>query len=926
VASALVLWEIMDPLNPSMVEQLDEALLGRAVLALELAGEVRGLCLLMGWWSARAKPGQDSRLAHARALIGIRQVDRAWHILRELESEFPKQVEVKLLTARMFMERGWGARARRVLDDLSALPKDDPRLRLLLEQLEKPASEIPKQAREIARTGTSKDRLTLAEQYLLSGNQLRARTILERLKQEGSEGHRVEQLLAGIDGESAAPDLSQSEVLEQLLGWSSVVEDAQEITDIEIATEMSEHDPDTAEASTIGHSRGEEGRPVFPELFRSARGALSLDVATDDHTQASVLANLDELPDPPTEEASVGGGVDTQIMEIISSEAGIQIRPVDMDIHEAKNIKHLTAAEEEDSDEEDDDEVVIMTQREAPDTEVVEQHARRSPIEVFEKIPVPPRGGLQSRIETIELPALESELEEPTIKVAIFEEDSTDRYLRHRRGRRLVGWLIPLLVLAAAVGIWVWLQQQESANQVQLAQSSRESIVDGDYEEMARLAALFLQEVEKEKEPVAPRAVELALLELFLVAEYVGVPEGGGRAQGAAKIAEDYGASAEDLALIEAISSWVDGDLNSAQRQREGAGDGALQSHLEQRLRLETSQSAADYPAIPEPGDPTADLVAWVIHHPLLASVEGIGVRLESASDDVILASLPRIGSNLLVARSRVASVSDGTGKELADQALELDGRNPEALLLVGEYAWSERSWDRARWAFSSCLQVRTHDVRCLRGLVLTYVEMDKMDEAALVIEGWSGEAPADVSAWLRMAEGLPRPFYSTLPVSGSDGLDEARLWMASRLNTLQYSLPESADSSRHRGELLEALKGLSSPMEQGLVERMTLLQGLRDLDSLPDRDDTRWSSSEDPWVHLALARRSMTAKRTSKLRSREHLDRMARFSSGSARVLYERALLLQDKQPQRAEDVWQRYLELQPSGERLKEVRDRGL
>ena len=78
MASALVLWEIMDPLNPSMVEQLDEALLGRAVLALELAGEVRGLCRLMGWWCARAKPGLDSRLSYARASCASFDADNGW--------------------------------------------------------------------------------------------------------------------------------------------------------------------------------------------------------------------------------------------------------------------------------------------------------------------------------------------------------------------------------------------------------------------------------------------------------------------------------------------------------------------------------------------------------------------------------------------------------------------------------------------------------------------------------------------------------------------------------------------------------------------------------------------------------------------------------------------------------------------------------
>jgi hypothetical protein len=320
------------------------------------------------------------------------------------------------------------------------------------------------------------------------------------------------------------------------------------------------------------------------------------------------------------------------------------------------------------------------------------------------------------------------------------------------------------------------------------------------------------------------------------------------------------------------------------------------------------------------PGSARLEEPAWlsgaVIHH-----VEGLDVSpedLESVLEGIEEPALLRLKSNLHVARSRLLYSQGKEARPEVEEALEIDPRNPEALLLEGEFAWVDRQLNRARWAFSSCLQLRPADMRCLRGLILSFVEMDRVEQAQELVESWasSREADPDIRTWLEYAQGR-RP--GMLEAKGRD-LDRARVSV--ELQRLQSGRDGAVEEDW--AELHERLKEEGSPLQDSLLARMAALQELEQVETIRSEDETGWTELDDPWVLLALTRRALKERKSKRVEA--YMDQMSRHSGESARVLFERASLLQDHDPGRAEDIWQRYLDLGPSGTRAQEVQGMGL
>ena len=66
-------------------------------------------------WAQQNPLPREASLAQARAFLSLRLMDRAWVRLRDLADSNSDDIEPLLLTAEMFLERGWPARARKVL-------------------------------------------------------------------------------------------------------------------------------------------------------------------------------------------------------------------------------------------------------------------------------------------------------------------------------------------------------------------------------------------------------------------------------------------------------------------------------------------------------------------------------------------------------------------------------------------------------------------------------------------------------------------------------------------------------------------------------------------------------------------------------------------------------------------------------------------
>ena len=88
----------------------------------------RGVVRLVERWAQLGGLTDEALVAQARAFMSLRLMDRAWVRLQEARERDPEQTEVQLLTAEMFIERGWPARARRILERVVIDSVDPDRL------------------------------------------------------------------------------------------------------------------------------------------------------------------------------------------------------------------------------------------------------------------------------------------------------------------------------------------------------------------------------------------------------------------------------------------------------------------------------------------------------------------------------------------------------------------------------------------------------------------------------------------------------------------------------------------------------------------------------------------------------------------------------------------------------------------------------
>jgi hypothetical protein len=298
--------------------------LERVVLQLEARHDSRGVIRLMERWISSGSPPVEPRLAEVRAFLHLRLMDRAWLRLKELSELAPDHQEVEILTARMFIERGWPVRARRLLQQ--ALEREPNRRELhdLLSLAHDAPLQPPANARDIERTGSIEEQLELAERFLCAGSQLRAKSILERVRRGGGrEAARAEELLWGVNGDFGGGPRDPLQLARQLLP-------TEELNAPDAPVELEPVELEMDDVTSAGRRRPvvESDAESFPSLFRQLPEELKLhDFSDADITTITRMADVDELgraesqeitdPDLAGGEDEDEGEGDTQVMMVI---------------------------------------------------------------------------------------------------------------------------------------------------------------------------------------------------------------------------------------------------------------------------------------------------------------------------------------------------------------------------------------------------------------------------------------------------------------------------------------------------------------------------------------------------------------------------------------------------------------------------------
>lgn len=432
--------------NPAGTSSLpSDRTLDQAVTALAERGDHVGLIQLVEAWSAQGAPTQQARLLAGQSFFRLRLMDRAMARAREVLEQDPENPEALRLLGRVYLERGWPAKARAPLAVLRAargggqgVGGDDPELDELWERAQADPLRPDVNARAIEREGDPGRLITLAETFLATGSFLRATGILERLRRGDPDNPRIRELLWGIAGDYSAGEIPLSQMIDTLLPAMRAPR---------VLAEEPEHTESVTQTRVdVGPLDDDTGEAVadhpFPTLFKHGPAVTVGEDDPAERTESSHLATRSELAGgapqegtDPSRAPSVPAHGDTQILLVLrpGEEAGkasahrrregprdplresLNLREYQASMGMSAPLQDITAndidvddvehsearpgggggldGEEDDGDllEEEDQDLVVMTRRESAVHEADEEPARiyDRPIEVIEKHGVP---------------------------------------------------------------------------------------------------------------------------------------------------------------------------------------------------------------------------------------------------------------------------------------------------------------------------------------------------------------------------------------------------------------------------------------------------------------------------------------------------------------------------------------------------------
>ncbi len=281
------------------------------MLHLERQGRPRDVIRLGELWAEQGEPTIPARLAHARALLSLCLVDRAWAKLRELHEKGEGGLETTLLMVRMFLDRGWPHQARKPLEAALTAHPEHPELNQLWSRLSDTI--MPPEADDGDSLGPELQ-LRLAERHLLFNNLTRARVLLERLRRNQPANTRVSDLLWAMDGSFRA-DTDDLKALVERWGPDPLAA----IGDLPEDGEHTDHTESVTAAELHGMTAVEQDARNFPQLFRGLEPLTELgrEREKEEVTAVTSLAALQALR-APAGEWTTEPGDDTQIVRVVS--------------------------------------------------------------------------------------------------------------------------------------------------------------------------------------------------------------------------------------------------------------------------------------------------------------------------------------------------------------------------------------------------------------------------------------------------------------------------------------------------------------------------------------------------------------------------------------------------------------------------------
>lgn len=361
------------------------ARLEAAALHLAERGDLRSLVGLVERWSQLGDPTPQARLAQIEGFLKLCMMDRAWTRLKSMPVDGPWHVESLLLTARMFIDRGWPARARKVLDDVAVLAPAHPDLPSLRTE----AAAAPRRAPpDPPDSGVPVEvRIAAAEVYLATGAYLRAKRVLDQLGRTDPDHPRVDDLQWALQGDYELSDDSLKEIVDRCVPASGPGGEGRPV----------EGPPPAVDTGpTVGRYDGGTGN--FPSLFEREHDHDHGQVHGDaEDTQATHLRDLKEAA--ATRAAAEERDEDTQILRIVETSQAHERPPAEA------HGEPPTSPGLADELEREDDAVVQFTRsngRQPPHQTMVPTRVTHAPPR-----PLPPRPAVGARLPMPERPAIE---------------------------------------------------------------------------------------------------------------------------------------------------------------------------------------------------------------------------------------------------------------------------------------------------------------------------------------------------------------------------------------------------------------------------------------------------------------------------------------------------------------------------------------
>jgi hypothetical protein len=344
-------------------------------------GDVRTLVGFVEAWAEFADPTPKARLAQAEGFRRLRLMDKAWVRLKALIDRKEAGVEPHRQAARLFLDRGWPGKARKILQLAMELePSDEGLSSLWDEASEADPPTVDTSAADDA-DASHEALVGVAEHFMSQGAFVRARSLLERIRRDDPTHRRAGDLLWALDG-----DFSLDEPL------SDVVD--RYAPDLSTLAELSD-DGDHTESADLDtlplQIERDNDSDRFPALFRHLEPTDPEQQPTEEGevTAVTSLAEMQQLAALATEpREATEAGEDTQIMRVVHKAGGLEpvgdeavhdgATQVDSSFNLADFRREMGMDVSVDSDldfhspESEDDSVVVVTRREEEQESLLE--------------------------------------------------------------------------------------------------------------------------------------------------------------------------------------------------------------------------------------------------------------------------------------------------------------------------------------------------------------------------------------------------------------------------------------------------------------------------------------------------------------------------------------------------------------------------